>query len=114
MLIELIQSAGINAKKTSSTKGGEFHSACPDCGGRDRFTIWPEIGRYWCRQCKKSGNAIQFCRDFMGMSFQEACLRVESKMIKTSVDQKPAPFLSHLKPGRKKAGSLLRAVINAF
>src|SRR5579862_9278094 len=91
MLFELVQASGLHPKRTSSTQGGEFHSACPDCGGSDRFTIWPKKGRYWCRQCKKSGDEIQFCRDFMGMSFQEACLRVGSKTVKTSVDRKPAP-----------------------
>lgn len=76
MLIELVQAAGLHPKRTSSTEGGEFHSACPSCGGTDRFAIWPKTERYWCRQCKKSGDAIQFCRDFMDMSYRDACIKV--------------------------------------
>ena len=76
MLIELARSIGLSPKKKSYAKGGEFHSACPSCGGNDRFIIWPTQGRYWCRQCKKSGDVIQFYRDFMGVDFHEACEKV--------------------------------------
>lgn len=33
----------------------EFSSACPVCGGEDRFLFWPERGNYWCRVCELSG-----------------------------------------------------------
>ncbi len=79
MILELAMTIGLHPKKTSSTRGGEFHSACPSCGGTDRFAIWPKSGRYWCRQCKTSGDAINFCREFMGMSFHEAQARVGKK-----------------------------------
>jgi len=72
-LIEMALKVGLQPRKVSSSKGGEFHSPCPACGGRDRFIIWQEAGRYWCRQCQKSGDAIQFCRDFLGKSFVDAC-----------------------------------------
>jgi DNA primase len=76
-VLELLESKGISSKKASSTKGGEYHSACPGCGGDDRFHVWPEqnegAGSWWCRQCGKGGDAIQFLRDFDGMSYPEAC-----------------------------------------
>lgn len=80
-VIDLLSEMGIQSRKTASTKGGEYHSVCPDssCGGKDRFCIWPkegENGRYWCRQCLKSGDAIQFCRDFLGLGFADACAKV--------------------------------------
>lgn len=81
-LIELAQEIGLQPKRTSSTNGGEYASSCPDCGGRDRFRIWPSqqakncTGTYWCRQCGKKGDAIQFCRDFFGMEFQQAVEKV--------------------------------------
>lgn len=78
-ILILVEESGVNPKRTSSTNGGEYHSPCPDCGGRDRFCIWPEQGewgRYWCRQCGCNGDAIQYCRDFLGLSFKEACLKV--------------------------------------
>ena len=38
------------AKKTAK----EYSSACPYCGGEDRFLIWAE-GNYLCRQCGAKG-----------------------------------------------------------
>lgn len=72
MLLELAENIGLYPKKVSSTRGGEFHSACPSCGGHDRFIIWPYTGKYWCRRCEIAGDEIQFCRDFLGMTFKEA------------------------------------------
>jgi DNA primase len=94
MLIELAKATGLHPKRTAFTNGGEFHSACPSCGGTDRFAIWPKTDRYWCRQCKKSGDSIQFCRDFMGMSFHEACLRAGDKTPRLPIVQGcPIPAL---------------------
>jgi len=50
----------------------EVHGPCPFCGGTDRFVIWMDADRYWCRQCGRSGNAIQFARDVVGLDFREA------------------------------------------
>ena len=54
----------------------ELCGPCPWCGGRDRFTIFTEqgdgLGRYWCRQCNRKGDAIQFLRDLEGLGFKEA------------------------------------------
>jgi DNA primase len=79
-ILDLLRRHGIEAKKASSTKGGEYASACPGCGGKDRFRVWPEQhngeGAYWCRQCGKGGDAIQFLRDFDGLTFRQACERL--------------------------------------
>jgi DNA primase len=64
---------GLNPKKVASTKGGEYHSPCPGCGGKDRFIIWDKLNRYFCRQCRKSGDGVQYNRDFHGLSYVEAC-----------------------------------------
>lgn len=76
-VIELLESTGISPRRASSFKGGEYHSPCPGCGGDDRFHVWPEQndgqGSYWCRQCGKGGDAIQFLIDFDGLSYPEAC-----------------------------------------
>ena len=67
---------GITLKRVASTNGGEYVSSCPDCGGDDRFHVWPNEGlngRFWCRQCGKSGDMIEFLRWQKGMSFKEAC-----------------------------------------
>lgn len=34
--------------------GGELKSACPACGGDDRFRVMPD-GRFFCRQCCQDG-----------------------------------------------------------
>lgn len=80
-VIDLLEEMGIQPKRVASSSGGEYHSRCPDphCDGKDRFHVWPregEDGRYWCRRCSRSGDAIQFCRDFLGMDFPSACEKV--------------------------------------
>jgi DNA primase len=80
-VLDLAKEAGLSPKRSASTRGGEYHSPCPDpvCSGRNRFCIWPNqgcSGGYWCRQCGKNGDAIQFCRDFLGLSFRDACQKV--------------------------------------
>lgn len=71
-------------RKVATTNGGEFAGPCPWCGGHDRLRVWPEeapTGRYWCRQCGKKGDAIQYLRDFKGLSFREACLEIKQNPI---------------------------------
>ncbi|MCH9634683.1 MAG: DNA primase [Chlamydiae bacterium] len=79
-ILNLAEEVGLFPKKASSTNGGEFKSACPNCqDGKDRFCIWPNKGKagcYWCRVCEAKGDAIQFCRDFLGMTFHQACQKV--------------------------------------
>ncbi len=72
-IIDLIQSDNGNLKRVATTSGGEYAGACPFCGGRDRFRVWPESGRYWCRACGKSGDSINYLREHRGLSFQDAC-----------------------------------------
>jgi len=88
-LIEIAQEIGILPIRTAQTNGGEFVCSCPKCGDggkgnkSDRFHIWPNekakncTGRYWCRQCEIKGDAIQFCRDFLGLSYVEACAKLK-------------------------------------
>ncbi len=94
-ILELTSKLGIDPKRVASTNGGEYHSSCPKCGGKDRFIIWPIKDRYFCRQCKTCGDAIQFCRDFFDMSFQEASSIVgKNASEKWLVDR---PFASRFK-----------------
>lgn len=75
-VLDLAEALNLSPKKSASTNGGEYKSMCPKCQeGIDRFCIWPnqgKTGRYWCRVCETHGDGIQFCRDFLGMSFQNA------------------------------------------
>ena len=68
----------------------EFAGPCPQCGGEDRFIVWPDRprgGAYLCRGCGSQGDGIQFMREFMGMSYPEACaaLGLEQKHTTTSL-----------------------------
>ncbi len=72
-ILDLIQQDGFNPKRQASTNGGEYACPCPWCGGKDRFRIWPESNRYWCRVCDRRGDAIQYLRDYRSMNFNEAC-----------------------------------------
>ncbi|MBS0620837.1 MAG: hypothetical protein JSS61_05215 [Verrucomicrobia bacterium] len=76
-LLDLTQEMGFDPHKTSASRGGEYHCPCPSCGGNDRFMFWPQEDRYWCRQCKAGGDAIQFCRDFQKLPFRDACTKVQ-------------------------------------
>ncbi len=79
-ILDLADELNLCPKKATSTNGGEYKSMCPKCKkGKDRFCIWPNqgnSGRYWCRVCQTNGDAIQFCRDFLGMSFHQACQKI--------------------------------------
>lgn len=50
----------------------EYAGACPWCGGDDRFRLFTDSGRYWCRKCDRKGDAIQFLREHEGMTFKQA------------------------------------------
>jgi len=75
-LIELVSLYGLAPKRKGSTRGGEFSSPCPSCGGTDRFILHPKAyegkGAYFCRQCGIKGDGIQFGRDFLSYSFNQA------------------------------------------
>lgn len=69
----------------------EYAGPCPQCGGEDRFIVWPgrpRGGAYLCRGCdQQGGDGIQFMRKYMGMSYAEACaaLEIEPKRTTTSL-----------------------------
>jgi len=74
-LLEII-SHDVRVKRAAATHGGEYAGPCPWCGGNDRFRVWPEEterGRYWCRVCERSGDAIDYLRERHRLSFREAC-----------------------------------------
>ncbi len=73
--------AAIRLVKHSNSKDGpEYHGPCPWCMGRDRFAVWPSIGRYSCAirssGCGRYGDAIDFLRTYPhedAMTYREAC-----------------------------------------
>ena len=75
-------------RKVSSTHGSEYAGPCPWCGGEDRFRVWPYADRpgYWCRQCGKKGDDIQYLMEHDRLRFREACARVGRL-----IDERPCP-----------------------
>ena len=71
--------------RTSAKHGGEYSGPCPLCRqGTDRFKVWPEVGRWAClgaahgrAGCGRSGDAIQYIRERDGVSYREACGRLD-------------------------------------
>ena len=60
---------------------GEYHGPCPFCAeGTDRLIVWADQGRYWCRKCGQKGDAIQFLRDYYGLSYRQARRRLGLNM----------------------------------
>ena len=75
VILDDLNARGLGPVRVSGTHGGEFHSPCPSCGGRDRFHVWPdqgEAGTWWCRGCDRGGDAIQYLVEFCGRTFKEA------------------------------------------
>jgi DNA primase len=84
-ILDLVPAGSL--KHAAGTSGGEWQGPCPLCGGKDRFSAWPDHpsgatgGKFHCRVCDKSGDAIQFIRERDGLSYPDACraLAVEPK-----------------------------------
>ena len=92
-ILDLIQQ-DVHLKRAAKTNGGEYAGPCPFCGdGKDRFRVWPNHptgrGQYWCRQCERSGDAIQYLRDRDGLSFPEALQALSSGV--TPFTRNPRP-----------------------
>lgn len=74
--INLLNIIPTDLKKVGATGGGEYHGACPFCGGKDRFIVQPNSGNgghWWCRQCGKSGDPIAFLMQYDNLDFKSAC-----------------------------------------
>lgn len=69
MLLGLLQSHGLQLKRKT---GDEYAGPCPFCGGTDRFVVWAEKKKFWCRQCGERGDSIDLLQKLKGLSFQEA------------------------------------------
>jgi DNA primase len=102
-------------RKVAATHGGEYAGACPFCGGRDRFRAWPasDKPRWWCRQCGRKGDAIQFLRDREGLTFREACERLGHPLPEVPRRRrapKPSPLA---RPPRETWQARARAFVDA-
>jgi DNA primase len=75
-ILTILESRGFILHRMASTSGGEWAGPCPVCGGRDRFRVWPSRSRqgaFFCRQCGKHGDLIEYFRWAEGKTYAEAC-----------------------------------------
>lgn len=82
-------SSSVALHKIAGTNGGEYAGPCPFCGssaspaGKDRLRVWPHATKpgWWCRHCRKNGDAIQWVREFQGVGYFDACdiLKIDAK-----------------------------------
>jgi len=81
---ELLEQDGIELRHEGSTNGGELSGPCPFCGeGEDRLRVWPNHprgvgGRFWCRRCRLSGDAVSYLQRQRGMDYRAACDYLET------------------------------------
>jgi len=73
-LLTALETDGHHLKKQSQK---ELAGACPWCGGNDRFIVTPTAGkrgdgRFWCRQCKRSGDVVDYLEHTRSVSKREA------------------------------------------
>lgn len=66
---KIIEGYGLALKKKTAK---EYCCPCPLCGGTDRFCVWPEDNKAWCRGCGWAGDDIQLIIDRDHLSFTEA------------------------------------------
>ncbi len=76
-------------RRAASTNGGEYTGPCPFCGGHEkqdanRFHVWPQAGRWWCRKCNRSGDDIQYIRERDAVGYPEACRRLGLETLERS------------------------------
>ncbi len=91
-LLQLLQGKvdPASIKRVSGRQGGEYHSPCPLCGGKDRFAVFPEQaggelcqkyginGTWSCpRGCGKGGDVISWFTEVEGMTFSAACAELK-------------------------------------
>lgn len=85
-------------KKVSSLRGGEYHGACPFCGGTDRFAVWPSEGKWSCRQCVGSEMTPKDVIDFVcrrdNIGFMTALERLGLKTANGATDSSKRGYRS--------------------
>ncbi|WP_022670853.1 CHC2 zinc finger domain-containing protein [Hippea alviniae] len=109
-LLNLLEQDGFNPKRVASTDGGEYACPCPFCGGEDRFRVWPEKDRFWCRQCNAKGDSIEYLKKAKGLSFKEACsyLNISPALHTNKQNKQKSKTVSNIKAWQEKAMNFVK------
>jgi DNA polymerase-1 len=97
--IEKLNNAGLTARYTGTTRGGEYHSPCPFCaksdgdGGKDRLVVWPHEGRAWCRRCERNYDLAEVLALQTGISLADARKDLGVTLNDTRTDLAPASMV---------------------
>ena len=70
-LVALVRSRGVELAQDAT---GDFSGRCPFHVGQDQtnFSVTPATGMWFCRDCGRTGNVIQFVEQHDGISFRHA------------------------------------------
>lgn len=91
-LLTALETDGHHLKKQSQK---ELAGPCPWCGGTDRFIVTPSAGkrgdgRFWCRQCNRRGDVIDYIEFSRNISKKEAFILAGLKLPATN-QRRPLP-----------------------
>lgn len=119
-LVALIEK-DVQLDLVARTNGGEWAGPCPFCGeGVDRFRVWPKHpggrGRWWCRRCERSGDAIDYVQARQQVGFREALeiLRIERGTVATAPARerpRPGPAVPDVAPPSEQWQERARAFV---
>jgi len=60
-------------RRKVANSDAEWFGPCPFCHtGDDRFLVWPAEGRWWCRVCQRSGDALTYVAEQLGLNLKIA------------------------------------------
>lgn len=92
MIADCLSHRGFSLKKKTAK---ESSSACPFCGGEDRFCVWPEDNRAWCRGCGWAGDDIQLIMDLDHIPFKDAAEKAGRTDKIKDTPPKPGKIIAH-------------------
>lgn len=84
-------------------KGREYFGNCPFHDERTgSFSVTPHKGVYYCFGCKKGGDVIDFCQEYLNMTYDQAIKYLGSEAGISTVKTKISPTVRYLKKSTKK------------
>ena len=84
-------------------KGREYFGNCPFHDERTgSFSVTPHKGVYYCFGCKKGGDIIDFCQDYLNMTYEQTINYLGSEAGISTVKTKISPTVRYLRKSTRK------------